>query len=260
MQRLTRYSQPLAYHHYGDSAQPAILLLHGLGADYRMFQPQIDSLVQAGFYIIIPDLPGHGASQSQVFSFKESCQVLWCLLDDLNIEQVSAVGVSMGGLIAQQIACDNPHRIHKLVLVDSFSSSRSAIAFLQKWLGWLVTWFPKSWQGYLVETTYRRLGHPHVGAYFKQQIQAMSPQQLRYLRTQINTFDIEEPIAHLTMPTLVLVGDQFGQFAIDLAHRTATIIPQAHFQILKGGGDPSNLLVPEQFNAALLEFFSGLPE
>lgn len=249
--------KPLAYRCYGEIAQPVVMLLHGLGADWQMFHLQIDPLVQAGFCVLLPDLPGHGASAAQTFSFELTCQLLLRLLDEQHVQQISLIGVSMGGLVAQQLACSIPQRCHKLVLVDSFSSSQTAIATLQKRLAWLLTWLPKTWQGKLVETTYRQIGHPQVGTYFNHQLRAMPSRQFRHLRNQVNAFDIEAQLTMLDVPTLVLVGDQFGQFAIDLARRTATQIPHARFQVLEGGGDPSNLLVPEAFNTAVLAFLQS---
>ncbi len=47
---------------YGDKNNPAILLLHGIGADYEMFRPQIESYKANGFFVIIPEMRGHGES------------------------------------------------------------------------------------------------------------------------------------------------------------------------------------------------------
>lgn len=182
--------------------------------------------------------------------------ILWSLLDNLSIQKINIVGVSLGGLVAQHMTVDQSHRVCRLIWVDSFSSSHQPSAVWQKGLAWLATWMPQRWQGQLIKTTYARLGHPQVGVYFQQQLQTLSQRQLRELRTQINQFDIAKAIAQVTTPTLVLVGDCFGQFAIDLAHQTANIMPNAHFQQLLGGGDPSNLLVPQRFNLAVLDFLA----
>ena len=66
--------------------------------------------------------------------------------------------------------------------------------------------------------------------------------------------NVYEHLHEIHTPTLVLVGDGFGKLAIDMAKTTAQGIANAEFQILEGGGDPSNLLVPEAFNHALINF------
>jgi pimeloyl-ACP methyl ester carboxylesterase len=55
-------------------------------------------------------------------------------------------------------------------------------------------------------------------------------------------------------PALVTVGDQFGDFAIGMARKTAAALPNAELQVLEGGADPSNLTVPTQFDRAVLAF------
>jgi len=250
-----KVTQPIFYVRQGDWAHPPVLLLHGLGADHHMFHPQMTPLVNNGFQVIVPDLPGHGKSAATRFSLASISPILWSLLDDLSIHKISIVGVSLGGLVAQQMTTVQDHRVHRLVLVDSFSSSHQPTAMLQKRLAWLATWMPQSWQGKLIQSTYARLGHPQVGKYFQEQLQTFSQRQLRELRRQINRFDITAEITQINTPTLIMVGDRFGEFAINMARQTATIIPNARFHLLLDGGDPSNLLVPQKFNSALLDFF-----
>ena len=58
----------------------------------------------------------------------------------------------------------------------------------------------------------------------------------------------------MSLPTLVLVGDSFGKLVINMARTMAENIPGAQFPILEEGGDPSNLLVPDAFDQALINF------
>jgi len=53
-----------------------------------------------------------------------------------------------------------------------------------------------------------------------------------------------------------MVGDQFGDFAIGMARKTAEALPNAELKVLAGGADPSNLTVPARFNQAVLAFLT----
>jgi hypothetical protein len=55
---------------------------------------------------------------------------------------------------------------------------------------------------------------------------------------------------------IVMLGDSFGTMAIQKVKRTAEGIPGVKFKILPGGGDSSNLLVPEAFDQSVLAFLT----
>ncbi len=84
----------------------------------------------------------------------------------------------------------------------------------------------------------------------------MDPGWLLAARQEVNRFNLVDQLVSIHIPVLVLVGDGFGKMAIEMARTTAQGLPDARFQVLPGGGDPSNLLVPELFNRALKAFLA----
>ena len=50
------------YETYGVPSNPAVFLIHGLGADNEMWNPQREKYAEAGFYVIVPDMLAHGKS------------------------------------------------------------------------------------------------------------------------------------------------------------------------------------------------------
>ncbi len=105
---------------------PAVLLLHGLGATGASWTLQLPALTQAGFRPIAPDAPGFGNSpyDGRGWSIPRAAAQMADLLDDLHTGPVHVVGLSMGGVMAQQFAHDFPHLTRKLVLVSTFSALR----------------------------------------------------------------------------------------------------------------------------------------
>ena len=98
---------------------PPMLLLHGPGEYGAKFLRVIPELVRH-YRIVVPDLPGHGATES--VSVERPDQVLdW--LDDLIectcTEPPVVVGQIMSGSIALRYAIRHPDRVNRLILVDS---------------------------------------------------------------------------------------------------------------------------------------------
>ncbi len=246
----------LFYETFGSGDNLPVLLLHGLGADHQMWQPQISAYPSQGFFVIAPDMRGHGASSTPgYFSLADCARDARELLDELGVERACVVGVSMGGLIAQQFACDCVDRVDRLVIVDSFSGATGVVErFNARLASFLLAVLPVSLQTKLLLSTYERMGKPQVAAYFETCLARADVLQLQRMRRVVNQFNIFERLHKIGVPTLVLVGDGFGKTAIQMATKTAEAIPGAQFGVLEGGRDPSNLLVPEVFDREVLGF------
>jgi 3-oxoadipate enol-lactonase len=246
----------LYYEVHGNPEKTPILLIHGIGADHDMWKPQIESLPKAGYFVIIPDLRGHGSSEvPEIFRIIDCARDIKELLDTLNIQRAHLVGVSMGGMVAQQFVVNYPDRAISQVIVDSLSGVKKPIErFNASLAAFLLKVFPPKLQALMVRNSYQRMHHEDVGEYFEDRLYHMDSRWLLSARLEVNRFNIFEELPKVNTTTLVLVGDAFGNFAINMARATAETIPGAQFQVLKGGGDPSNILVPETFDQAVLGF------
>src|SRR5947209_792367 len=99
---------------------PAVVLLHGHPFDRSVWRPQTVSLA-AGFRVIAPDLRGYGHSPATAgtVTMADLAGDVWGLLDDLGITAVAAIGLSMGGLVAIEMALARPGGVWALGLVAS---------------------------------------------------------------------------------------------------------------------------------------------
>jgi pimeloyl-ACP methyl ester carboxylesterase len=99
---------------------PALLLLHGLGANHTTWLPVLDTLARR-YTVIAPDLLGHGASDKPRadYSVGGFANGMRDLLTVLGIDKVTVVGHSFGGGVAMQFAYQFPERTERLVLVGS---------------------------------------------------------------------------------------------------------------------------------------------
>ncbi len=108
--------------HAGEGAGGApVLLLHGFTGSKENFLPLVAE-IDGGGRVIVPDLPGWGASTRRLHSdYGIAAQVarLERFLDEQQIERVHLVGHSMGGHIAGVFAATHPERVESLALIDS---------------------------------------------------------------------------------------------------------------------------------------------
>ena len=110
----------IRYYHHGDRLDgPAILICNGIGQNIEVMAPLIEAL--HAFEVVVYDIPGTGASDPTIlpWSFCQHARLAIALMDHLEIEHFMPLGVSWGGLLAQQIAASNTLRVKRLILAGS---------------------------------------------------------------------------------------------------------------------------------------------
>jgi pimeloyl-ACP methyl ester carboxylesterase len=105
------------------AGQRPLLLVHGFTGAKEDFTPWIEPLAQAGWHAVAPDLRGHGASSKPAaeseYSFQIMARDLLGLTDALGWDRYVLLGHSMGGMIAQVMACAAAGRLEGLILMDT---------------------------------------------------------------------------------------------------------------------------------------------
>ena len=110
----------IAYQKKGNG--PVLLFLHGFTVDSRMWQPQIEKLSQQ-FTVIAWDAPGAGQSSDppEGFTLSDWAKCLEKLLNSLEIRSAHMIGLSWGGILAQQYYSQFPKRIKSMILADTYA-------------------------------------------------------------------------------------------------------------------------------------------
>ena len=134
----------LTYGTFGDPSAPTLLTIHGLGAQMTDWRPGfVEAFVGQGYHVVAFDnrdvgestwfddagQPDLGALLSDPstpvpYLIADMAADAAGLLDALGIERAHVLGVSMGGMIAQQFAIDHPGRTITLTSIMSTPSPR----------------------------------------------------------------------------------------------------------------------------------------
>ena len=102
---------------------PALLLIHGLGADHQDWLP-VAARLESHFEVLLVDLPGQGASRGEPLpaSIEALAGQLWDAIDRRGIESLAIAGHSLGGAVAQAMALARPERCQRLVICNSLTA------------------------------------------------------------------------------------------------------------------------------------------
>jgi len=110
-----------------DENKGAVILIMGNGNDALTWPPSfISHLTKGGYQVIRYDHRGTGLSTSKekwkkkkAYSLNDMASDVIAILDSLNLKKAHVVGVSMGGMIAQIVAIENPERTASLTSIMS---------------------------------------------------------------------------------------------------------------------------------------------
>ena len=99
---------------------PPILFIHGLGSSTRDWAYQVDFFAR-NFQVVTIDVRGHGRSDKPVgpYSIPLFTKDVSGLIHALGIIPAHIVGISMGGMIAFQLAVSQPDLVKSLVIVNA---------------------------------------------------------------------------------------------------------------------------------------------
>jgi pimeloyl-ACP methyl ester carboxylesterase len=103
-----------------ESKSIPVILVHGSPGSSRVFEV-LAAMLSEQFRVIVPDLPGFGASTHSLpdYSFRAHARYILELLDDLHIAKAHFVGFSMGGGVVLSIADIAPERVASIVMLSA---------------------------------------------------------------------------------------------------------------------------------------------
>ncbi len=251
-----------------------LLLVHGFTGGRVDFADHMEALAEAGWWVVAPDLRGHGDSwhpeDESEYSFDHFAGDMLALVDALGWDRFVLLGHSMGGMIAQVAAAKRPGALDGLVLMDTTHGPleidrelamlgaeivrEGGMAAVKEAMDAL------EGDGPLGTPANQRLlderpGYRELG---DQKFLGSSPAMYASMIGQmIDQLDRLQHLADLSVPTLVIVGEQDAPF-LGASEAMATAVPGARLEVIADAGHSPQFENPDAWRAVMLDFLAGV--
>jgi poly(3-hydroxyoctanoate) depolymerase len=220
---------------------PPLLMIHGLGAPLEFWRPLEDRLGR--FQTITVDPPGSGQSSLPRgrFGIREHAGVMDDLLEHLGIDSAGVLGLSLGGMIAQELARRSPRRVEKLVLASTTCGLGSVPVPPRAWTAIAnpARFYSQAHLRKIAPLLYgeRIVGDPalldeHI------EIRRRCRPSMRGHFVQLraaSTWTSRPWLRHLQMPVLVITGSDDRLVPIANGRIIAKAVPHGRLEIIDGG-------------------------
>jgi pimeloyl-ACP methyl ester carboxylesterase len=257
----------IAYETFGDADDPALLLVMGLGCQLILWDVEFcELLAERGFHVIRFDNRDIGLSSkieggpqpnilaaiagdasTASYTLEDMAADTAGLLDQLGIEAAHVVGVSMGGMIAQQLAISHPERMLSLVSIMSTTGDPEVGQPLPHAIPALVGPSPSDRDGYVEfnVNVFKTIGSPDYPP-DEQRLREMAGASydrchypvgfMRQLLGVIASPDRTPALANVNVPTLVIHGEADPLITVSGGEATARAVPGAKLVKIAGMG------------------------
>lgn len=237
-----------------------LLFLHGLGSSGRDWEKQVPHFAE-NYQVITFDIRGHGRSEKPAgpYSIPLFASDIAAFIEALNLPPVHVVGISMGGMIAFQLAVDRPELIRTLTIVNS--GPELIIRTFKERLS--------IWQRFLIVRLMgmRKMGEVLAGRLFPQPENADLHQlfadrwaendkraYLDAMRALLG-WSVTEHLGEIDCPTLVVAADQ-DYTPLSLKEAYVSMIRNAQLVVVEDSHHALPVEWPHKFNPVLESFLN----
>ncbi len=258
------------YEDHGAPAAVPLLLIMGFAMNAAAWGPQIARFSEI-YRVIAFDNRGVGRTThpAEDYSIPQMAADAARLLDHLGIESAHVVGVSMGGMIAQEFVLRYPSRVRALVLACTTPGGPHAAGYEEMMAksaeAMAMTDFSQMITPEQIKEGLDRLftaefqTHPSTAALQIGAINLLYPQSLAGMKGQlaaIRAHDTYDRLPKIATPTLVIAGDADTFVDARNSPILASRIPGARLLMLPGQKHGFTVEKPDETNQAILDFLA----
>jgi len=248
----------LHYYEGGREHPQTVILLHGFGGTAQFTWMRLLPPLAKRFHVIAPDMLASNFLRLNpaTYSVDQEVAMTLKLMDRLQIERTSLVGLSVGGWVSLIIALEHPEKVDKLVLIESaglrteipelarltLTDRPTARRFLQ-----LLFYNPPPLPGFVLDELIRS------STRIKSIYEAVF---MGFIQNSKNRL-LDDRVGEIRQPTLVIHGREDKVIPLEVGERLHRLIPQSEMIILEESGHAPVWDQPDQLKKAILDFLSA---
>jgi pimeloyl-ACP methyl ester carboxylesterase len=214
-----------AFREAGDSASPAVFLLHAMGPDATDWDAVAEGLAE-DFRVIALHQRGFGPStRVGAYSFELMRDDVLTLADLLGLQEFALVGHSMGGTVGYLVAEVAPERVRKLVVEDT----------------------PPPWGSDMADPP----AEPPQPVPFDWEAWKAIARELKYPSPRW-----WDELPEIACPTLIIGGGATSHVPQELLVRVSNLIPDCRLETFEGAGHNVHAARPAEYLAMVREFLA----
>ena len=254
-----------SYETHGETKNPCVILIHGLGLNKQMWQLIIPDLKKS-YFVISYDLYGHGSSSNpeKKPSLSLFSEQIADLLKLIKVEKAILIGFSLGGMICRRFAQDYPSKTNAMVILNSpYKRDEKAQSAILNRLKQLEDYGPQA----TVEDALIR--------WFSDEYRKHNPEMLNLIRSWVMKNDpevypkiyevlasgldeITAPTPEISCPVLVITADEDFGNGPKMSEAIASEIPNSNLIILNGLRHMALAEAPKVVNEPINNFLNQI--
>lgn len=249
------------YEIHGRDNNTVVAFLHGILMNHKMFEKQIDAFKDE-CKVLLWDMPEHGQSVKlqKDFEFTVAADCFIELLDELGIEKVILVGVSLGGWVSQFIARRHPDRVKALALEGStpLHFDLRKMAFILRVYCVMFRILPwKFVKGIMTKMTDKMDLDPELKEPFKEIFLGLEKKTALHLFGGVSQEIRKGVDGEPPQPILMTHGEKELNFFKKMARTWQEENPRLEYREIEGAGHGANTFNPDNYNRDLYSFLSS---
>jgi 3-oxoadipate enol-lactonase len=252
--------QRLYYEVHGDG-EP-LLCVAGLACDTLVWIPQIQVFAAAHRTVIFDNRDAGQSSMAEAdYEIADMARDALALADELELDSFHLLGVSMGGMIAQEMAALAPERVRTLTLAVTYAAGSTYSRRVSEVWGARVRQISREQhidELMLMNHSEGFYDHPEMVEFIRTaMLNNPNPQPPEAFGRQLGAcgrHDMRDRLAGLTMPAHVISGEYDILIPAWKQREIAELIPDSKLTVLPGAPHGLSIERAEEFNAAVLEF------